>query len=163
VKSAERNGLDMLQLNTLVPNPATMGSVTVHSTTMTYPGTLTSVSAARHKVRDFLCRSPRVDEAELIAAELMSNAILHTPSGAAGGTFTITVKYGADWARIEVFDLGTETWHCVLDDGSLTDDIPVSGFAECGRGLRIVAMIAGEYGHEVSGSQGQTCWATVTW
>jgi anti-sigma regulatory factor (Ser/Thr protein kinase) len=129
---------------------------------MTYPGTPANVSAARREVRDFLHRSPRVDEAELIAAELMSNAILHTPSGKDEGTFTITVQYGADWARIEVFDLGTEAWHCILDDGPLTDDIPVSGFAECGRGLRMVAAIADEYGHEVSGSQGQTCWATVT-
>lgn len=153
----------MLQLNTLAPNPATMGSATVHSATMTYPGTLANVSAARRKVRDFLRRSPRVDEAELIAAELMSNAVLYTPSGEDGGTFTIAVQYGADWAWIEVFDLGTETWHCILDDGPLTDDIPVSGFAECGRGLRMVAAIADEYGHEASGSQGQTCWATVTW
>lgn len=163
MKSAERNGLDMLQLNTLAPNPGTMGSVTVHSTTMTYPGTPTNVSAARRGVRDFLCLSPRVDEAELIAAELMSNAVLHTPSGEDGGNFTITVQYGADWARIEVFDLGMETWHCILDDGPLTEGIPVSGFAECGRGLRMVAAIADEYGHEVSGSQGQTCWATITW
>lgn len=151
----------MPQLNTLAP--ATTGFATVHSTTMTAPGTLTNVSAARRKVRDILGRSPRRDEAELIAAELMSNAILYTPSGEDGGTFTITVKYGAGWARIEVFDLGTEPWHCILDDGPLTDDIPVSGFAERGRGLRMVAAIADEYGHEVSGSQGQACWATVTW
>jgi serine/threonine-protein kinase RsbW len=163
VKSAERNGLDMLQLNALAPNPAAMGSVTVHSITMTYPGMPSNVSVARRQVRDFLRRSPRVDEAELIAAELMSNAILYTPSGKGGGNFTITVQYGADWARIEVSDLGTETWRCLLDDGPLTDDIPVSGFAECGRGLRMVAAIADECGHEVNGSQGQTCWATITW
>lgn len=153
----------MPQLNTLTPGSLTMGSVTVRSTTITYPGTLTNVSLARRRVRDFLRRSPRADEAELIAAELTSNAVLYTPSGEDGGTFTITVQYGADWARIEVFDLGTEPWHCILDDGPLTDDIPVSGFAECGRGLRMVAAIADEYGHEVSGSKGQACWATVTW
>ena len=147
----------------MAPNPATTGSATVQSITMTYPGIPTNVSAARREVRDFLHRSPRVDEAELIAAELMSNAILHTPSGEDLGIFTITVQYGAGWARIEVFDLGTDTWYGVLDDDPRTDDIPVSGFAECGRGLRMVTAIADECGHEASGSQGQTCWATVTW
>jgi serine/threonine-protein kinase RsbW len=140
-----------------------MESVTVHSAAMTCPGTLANVSAARRKVREFLRHVPRVDEAELIAAELMSNAIRHTPSGEDGGTFTIIVQYGAGWARVQVLDLGTETWHGILDDGPLADEIPVSGFAECGRGLRMVAAIADEYGHVVSDSQGQACWATVTW
>jgi anti-sigma regulatory factor (Ser/Thr protein kinase) len=153
----------MLQLNTLATNTATMGSATVHSITMTYSGTLTNVSAARREVRDFLRCIPRVDEAELIAAELMNNAILHSPSGENGGNFTITVQYGSDRTRIEVFDLGTKTWHGILDNGPLTGDLLVPEFAECGRGLRIVAALADEYGHEVSASQGQTCWATLTW
>jgi serine/threonine-protein kinase RsbW len=163
VKSAERNGLDMPQLHTLTPSPVPMGSAPVHRATITYPGTPTNVSLARRRVRNLLGRSPRADEAELITAELTSNAIRHTPSGEAGGTFTITVQYGTNWARIEVFDLGREAWHCILDDDPLTDDIPVSALAECGRGLRMVAAIANEYGHEVDGSQGQTCWATVNW
>jgi anti-sigma regulatory factor (Ser/Thr protein kinase) len=130
---------------------------------MTYPGAPTNVSAARHRVRELLCHSPRADEAELIAAELMSNAILHTPSGDEGGTFTITVRYGVDWARIEVFDLGAANWHSVLADGPSADHVSISGFAESGRGLRMVAALADECGHELSGANGHTSWAMVTW
>jgi anti-sigma regulatory factor (Ser/Thr protein kinase) len=153
----------MLQQKTPAPSPAAVDSATVHIAAMTYPGTPANVAVARRWVRDFLCRSPRVAEAELIAAELMSNAILHTPSGADQGTFTVTVQCGVGWARIEVFDAGTDAWHSVLDDGPRTDNIPVPAFAECGRGLRLVAALADEYGHAVNGAQGQSCWAAVTW
>jgi anti-sigma regulatory factor (Ser/Thr protein kinase) len=36
-------------------------------------------------VRGILAGSPRADDMELIAAELVSNAIRHTPSGGVGG------------------------------------------------------------------------------
>src|ERR1700744_4283686 len=104
----------MPQLDALAPVP---GPAITCATTTTYPGALASVPAARHVVRQLLRHSPRAGDAELIAAELMSNAVLHTPSGAEGGTFTVTVRLGAGWARIEVFDLGEASWHSVLEDG----------------------------------------------
>jgi serine/threonine-protein kinase RsbW len=153
----------MLPLSTLVIDPASTGFTAVHSTKLTYPGTLASVSAARRRVRELLRRSPRADEAELIAAELMSNAVRHTPSGAAGGTFTVCVRHGAGWARIEVLDLGRQTWPGPPDDGPHASDAALTAFAESGRGLRLVAAIADEHGHAASGSLGQVCWATLTW
>jgi len=47
---------------------------------MTYPGTPASIPAARQFLRCVLAWSPRVDDLELIAAELMSNA--NAPRGA---------------------------------------------------------------------------------
>jgi anti-sigma regulatory factor (Ser/Thr protein kinase) len=149
----------MLQLNALasVPGP---GNISV--TTITYPGALANVSAARHVVRKLLCHSPRALDAELIAAELMNNAILHSPSGEEGGTFTITVRHGAGWARIEVFDLGETNWYGVADGPSADHDLAPE-FAESGRGLRMVAAVADACGHEHSDAKGQASWATVTW
>jgi anti-sigma regulatory factor (Ser/Thr protein kinase) len=160
VRCAERNGLNMPQLNALasVPSPAI-----ICVTTITYPGALASVPAARHSVRELLCHSPRAGDAELIAAELMSNAVLHTPSGGEGGTFTITVRHAAGWARIEVLDLGETKWYGVLDDGPSVGRVLAPGFAESGRGLRMVAAVADDCGHAHSGAKGQTSWATVTW
>jgi anti-sigma regulatory factor (Ser/Thr protein kinase) len=139
------------------------GTTDTSVTTMTYPGTAASVSSARHQVRGLLRHSPRADEAELIAAELMSNAAKHTPSGAAGGTFTITVHRGPGRVRIEVFDPGEAAWRGVLDDDLIEDDVPGAGLAESGRGLRMVAALADECGHEVSAAGGQVCWAVVAW
>jgi anti-sigma regulatory factor (Ser/Thr protein kinase) len=149
----------MLQLNALasVPGP---GNISV--TTITYPGALANVSAARHVVRKLLCESPRALDAELIAAELMNNAILHSPSGAEGGTFTITVRHGAGWARIEVFDLGETNWYNEAG-GPAADPVLTPEFVESGRGLRMVAAIADDCGHGHSDAKGQASWATVTW
>lgn len=42
-------------------------------------------------MRGILASSPRAEDMELITAELVSNAIRHTPSGQDGGEFTLTV------------------------------------------------------------------------
>jgi anti-sigma regulatory factor (Ser/Thr protein kinase) len=141
---------------------APLGRVDRSVTTITYPGTPSSVSEARHRVRELLHDSPRADEAELIAAELLTNAIQHTPSGDDGGTFTITIKHRPGWARIEVLDLGDGAWQSTTDNAPV-DDALLTGVAECGRGLLLVAALADDCGHEVTPARGQTCWAVVAW
>ena len=91
---------------------------------------------------------------ELIAAELASNAIRHTPSGDPGGEFTITIRTGPGWARIEVSDTGTGEWHPQPSDGDPG--------AEYGHGLAIIAVVADKFGHDVH-ADGQTLWAEVGW
>jgi anti-sigma regulatory factor (Ser/Thr protein kinase) len=103
-------------------------------------------------MRGILAESPRADDMELITAELVSNAIRHTPSGAVGGEFTLTVCTEQGWARLEVSDAGTGEWS-TSRDGSDDD--------EYGRGLAIVAALADTLGHDICAS-GQTIWAEVT-
>jgi anti-sigma regulatory factor (Ser/Thr protein kinase) len=140
---------------------------------MTYCGTPASVSAARHRVRTTLRRSPRVDDAELIVAELMNNAIRHTPSGVAGGTFTLTVRQRPGWARIEVGDQGEARLLPAGAGGPLVPrpppGVPPGGgppdaaIAEGGRGLAIVAALADECGHEANAGRTRTSWAVLVW
>jgi anti-sigma regulatory factor (Ser/Thr protein kinase) len=122
-------------------------------TAVTFPGLLAIVPSARRFVRGILAGSPRIDDIELIAAELASNAIRHTPSGQDGGEFTMTVRTEPGWARIEVSDAGSGEWNAP-QDGTLED--------EYGRGLAIVAALADKLGHDIRAS-GQTVWAEVNW
>jgi len=85
-----------------------------------------------------------VDDAELAAAELAANAIAHTRSGRAGGTFTVTVAAGPDGVTIHVHDLGT-------GDGRVpgprrAGDGDEDGLAESGRGLPIVRAVSASCG-----------------
>ena len=123
-------------------------------TAVTFPGLPAIVPSARRFVRGILEGTPRNDDMELIAAELVSNAILHSPAGEDGGEFTVTVRTGDDWARVEVSDTGTGKWHPPDND----DDPD----AEYGRGLAIIAALSDKFGHDVT-SAGQTLWAEVCW
>ena len=101
---------------------------------MTFPRLLAIVPSARRFVRGILAGSPRVDDMELITAELASNAIRHTPSGQDGGEFTVTVRTEPGWARIEVSDTRAE-WRPPAP-GHME---PPSLLAEPGRGLVLPA------------------------
>jgi anti-sigma regulatory factor (Ser/Thr protein kinase) len=120
---------------------------------MSYPGTPASVPTARQFLRRVLAWSPRVDDLELIASELMSNAIRHTPSGHDGGTFAMTIRWAPRAARIEVEDHGTGQWNAA----------PHAAFAECGRGLVLVSALADDSGHDDTGDRHHCVWAEVTW
>jgi serine/threonine-protein kinase RsbW len=152
----------MPKRNAPVAIPA-RGPVDLLVTTMTYPGTASNVSEARHWLRDILRNSPRAYDAELVAAEFMSNAIRHTPSGDDGGTFTITIQLGSDRARIEVLDLGGARCDGSLGYGLRATGAPVASSAEGGRGLRMVTALADDYGHEMGDTRVHICWALLTW
>jgi anti-sigma regulatory factor (Ser/Thr protein kinase) len=122
-------------------------------TSVTFPGLPAIVPSVRRFVRGILAGSPRADDMELVIAELASNAIRHSPSGAVGGEFTLTVRTEPGWARVEVSDAGTGEWDGPRDASD--DD-------EYGRGLAIVAALADKLGHDVHAS-GQTVWAEVVW
>ena len=122
-------------------------------TSITFPGIAAIVPAARRLVRGILESSPQAPDAELVAAELVSNAIRHTASGADGGQFTITIASKPGWARIEVTDEGTGRWH--PQPGDTGDDY--------GRGLALVAALSNRFGHDVAGDGTQTAWAEITW
>ncbi len=123
-------------------------------TSITLPGIPAIVPAARRFVRGIAADCPAADDLELITAELVSNAIRHTPAGQDGGQFTLTVRTGPGWARIEVSDPGTGRWHPLIADAD--DD------TDYGRGLAIVAALAEKFGHDARAA-GQIVWAEITW
>lgn len=123
-------------------------------TSVTFPGLAAIVPSARRFVRAILADSARADDMEVIASELVSNAIRHTPAGDPGGEFTVTVRTGSDWSRIEVSDTSSGEWHPDPDIGSPDD--------EYGRGLAVIAALADKFWHDVDAS-GQTVWAEVCW
>jgi anti-sigma regulatory factor (Ser/Thr protein kinase) len=122
---------------------------------LTYPGIPESVPAVRRFVRAILAHSPRVDDLELIAAELATNAIRHTASGREGGTFTITIGQGPGRAWLEVTDLGTVPWRPAHPNGD--------GMAEHGRGLEIVAALADQVGYGIAAGYKRITLAALSW
>ncbi len=82
-----------------------------------------------------------------------SRAIRHTPSGHAGGQFTVRIWSKPGWALMTVADEGAGQWHPLRGD---TND-------EYGRGLAIVAALADRLGHDLTTGGAQTVWAEITW
>ena len=87
------------------------------------------------------------DAATLLASELVTNAIMHTLSGAADGTVTIVVVDVPDGVLVEV-----------IDDGS-ADTPVVKGdvFAADGHGLYLVEQLSARWGY-LRDPAGTTVW-----
>jgi anti-sigma regulatory factor (Ser/Thr protein kinase) len=117
------------------------------------PGVPAIVAIARRLVRAALWDSRRLDDIEIVASELVTNAIRHTPSGRTGSLLTLRIRGTAGWARIEVSDLGSGSW---------AKPSPMGEDDECGRGLIIVNALADLAGHEPS-AEGQVSWAEIHW
>ncbi len=79
----------------------------LHTSGVTYPGSIEHVSAVRADLRALMHDCPRADEIILCASELAANAALHSRSRLPGGTFTVraTVNPGL-YIRVEVEDNG---------------------------------------------------------
>jgi len=141
--------------------PATLGLLSCRdelegstAVSVTFPGKAAFVPSARLFVRGILTGSPRADDLELIASEMMSNSIRHTPAGNPGGTFTLTVRTRPGWVRVEVSSPGSGEWDHDRDSGCPDD--------EDGRGLAIIDALADGYGHD-GDAAGQTVWAQAGW
>jgi anti-sigma regulatory factor (Ser/Thr protein kinase) len=82
---------------------------------------------------------PCADDAVLLCSELVTNAVLHSNSGRAGGTVTVVVA-----------DLTASVQVKVVDEGSASS-IPVvraDAFAADGHGLFLVENLADQWGYE---------------
>jgi anti-sigma regulatory factor (Ser/Thr protein kinase) len=137
----------------LVPAPtpearhptAILGSVTI-------AGRAEEVSGARAFITRTLTaagKGRRVDSdaATLLTSELVTNAILHTASGALDGSVTVVVVDVPDGVLIEV-----------IDDGSAGTPV-VKGdlFAADGHGLYLVQQLAAQWGY-LRDPAGTTVW-----
>ncbi|WP_395110227.1 ATP-binding protein [Actinomadura sp. SCN-SB] len=120
-----------------------------------YPGRLDQIAQVRSWVRAQCADTERADDAALIAAELTSNALLHTRSGHPGGWFGVELTRHHDLC-LAVHDLGGRT----IPAFSTADGQGV--LAEHGRGLRVVAELAAQVGVEGDPVGGHTVWARLT-
>ncbi|MEU8569990.1 ATP-binding protein [Streptomyces pathocidini] len=101
---------------------------------LTCPGFPEEVSRARRWTRDILRGSPLAEDAELIVSELSANAILHTASGEACGSFHLALAVSPQVVALSVTDAGG------------TDSAPKAEDADRdavhGRGLGMVGVLA---------------------
>jgi anti-sigma regulatory factor (Ser/Thr protein kinase) len=128
---------------------AILGSVTI-------PGRAEEVSAVRAFITRTLSaagRGQRIDSdaATLLTSELVTNAILHTASGAAGGSVTIVIVGVPDGVLIEVIDDGSPGMPVVKSDV----------FAADGHGLYLVQQLAAQWGY-LRDPAGTTVWFHLT-
>lgn len=132
------------------------GAATDH-TVWSCVGNLTAVRSIRARVREFLERwSPPeslLDDAELAASELATNALLHSRSGQDGGVMTLFIRVDADCVRVAVADQGEkrvgQTGDAIRDE----DD-------EYGRGKLIIESCStrsGEYWTDTT----HVCWFEI--
>jgi len=106
-------------------------------------------------VREFVCRVigdvDGVDDVVLVASELAANAIQHSASGEAGGSFMVqVVEFSGAW-HIRVDDQGDP--HHFEPESVREDD-------EAGRGLPVVAALSIAWG-VIGDSSGRTVWADI--
>jgi serine/threonine-protein kinase RsbW len=122
--------------------------------TIRVPWRATSVSKVRRAlVEDLLMRDVPtvvVDEAEIVASELVSNAIRHARP-LSDGNLRVHWKVKAGVVEVEVTDGGSE---------SSPRPAPRTIWAPSGRGLRIVRSLAHEWGVTEDRS-GTTVWASL--
>ncbi len=105
-----------------------------------YPGTVDQPRQVRADLARIAAGCPVADDLVALASELAANAVLHSCSGHPGGTFTVhAALYPGDYAWVEVTDPGG-AWK------------PVGGDDEHGRGLQVVAVIAGDGNWGIEGN-----------
>lgn len=120
--------------------------------TRDYPGTTSQARCVRADLAGLSAGCPIADDLIMLTSELASNAILHSRSGHPGRTFTVRVAlYLGDYAWVEVIDQGGEWAHDKHDD-------------EAGRGLAIVAAVAGDGNWGIDGDAAcRVAWFRLDW
>jgi anti-sigma regulatory factor (Ser/Thr protein kinase) len=102
------------------------------------PAGLEQVARARRVVAQCLGTvHPRLDDARLLTSEAVTNSLLHSASGAAGGLVTLTVDWTDAWVQVTVGD-----------EGSATVPYRVNPSAEdvAGRGVELIDQLAVRWG-----------------
>jgi anti-sigma regulatory factor (Ser/Thr protein kinase) len=118
------------------------------------PGTADSASAARLMARQLLGDSdPAAETVMLLVSELVTNAIVHSQSGAPGGTVTVALCPVAAGVLVQVRDDGGPSVPCLAEIGAHG--------AEHGYGLLLVDALADSWG-TISGPDSRVTWCRVS-
>lgn len=127
-------------------------------------GAPSSVSQARGLLAGFLGDNPRSDDAVTIISELVTNAVLHSASGADGGEFEIRFAVLTGLLRLEVVDQGGADLEPLAppEESFEPAEDPAFPYGESGRGLKIVEAYADRWGRERSPGRG-LWWAELDW
>jgi anti-sigma regulatory factor (Ser/Thr protein kinase) len=113
-----------------------------------FPRQVCATRQARRFVADAIGLHPARETAELLAAELIANAVVHAGQGNA---VSVAVAVNAACIRIEVSDSGQ--WGIPRRRSPGNDE-------ECGRGLQLVNQLALRWGF--TREPGRTCcWAEI--
>jgi serine/threonine-protein kinase RsbW len=136
------------------PVPSSAGRGGDASRTVRVPWRATSVAQVRKALVDDLesrdVAPAVIDEAEIVASELVSNAIRHARP-LADGNLRVHWKVKAGVVEVEVTDGGGD---------STPRPAPRTIWAPSGRGLRIVRSLAHEWG-VTEDRNGSTVWASL--
>ncbi|HUB40044.1 MAG TPA: ATP-binding protein [Streptosporangiaceae bacterium] len=118
------------------------------------PGTAASAGAARLMARQLLGnRDPAVETVMLLVSELVTNAVVHSRSGAPGGTVTVALCPVSAGVLVQVRDDGGPSEPCLTE-------IATDG-AEHGYGLLLVDALADSWG-TISGPDSRVTWCRVS-
>jgi anti-sigma regulatory factor (Ser/Thr protein kinase) len=117
-----------------------------------YPGVTSQARRVRADLAIITAGFPAAEDLILLTSELVTNAILHSRSGHPSRTFTVrVVLYLGEYAWVEVVDQGG-TW-----TGDEHDE-------EHGRGLAIVAAVAGDGNWGIEGDEAsRVAWFRIDW
>jgi len=121
------------------------------------PGTPESACAARQMTRQLLGDGhPATETVQLVVSELVTNAIVHSKSGAPGGTVTVALCPGPGGVLVQVRDDGgpSEPRLVGVAAGGTGDG------AEHGYGLLLVDALAYRWG-TISSPDGRITWCRV--
>jgi serine/threonine-protein kinase RsbW len=120
--------------------------------TRSYPGRPDQIRLVRSFLREVLADWPRADDAVTIASELATNSVLHSRSGAPGGTFSIRAEVsGRACTCISVHDNGGH-WELGVCE------------VQPEHGLDVVEAMAGPGNWGITGdSSGHLVWACLPW
>jgi len=118
------------------------------------PGTPESASSARQLARQLLGDThPATETVMLLVSELVTNAIMHSKSGAPGGTVTVALCPGSAGVLIQVRDDGGSSEPRVSGKHTIG--------AEHGFGLQLVDALADTWA-TISCPEGRVTWCRVS-
>ena len=120
------------------------------------PGTPESAGAARSMTRQLLGEGhPAAETVQLVVSELVTNAIVHSNSGAPGGTVTVALCPGRSGILVQVRDDGGPSEPCLC--GVAAEE---GAGAEHGYGLLLVDALAETWG-TISSPDGRITWCRI--
>jgi serine/threonine-protein kinase RsbW len=121
------------------------------------------VSEVREFIRDAVGDDEGVDLVEMVASELVGNAIRHSESGEPGGVFTVRLATFVNGWHVRVDDAGgtSEPHICEAPAIESVEDLDRYGDEiEAGRGLAMVAAISAKWG-VLGDSHARAVWAEI--